>query len=80
MGIDKLRGENYGRAKFPGAPAQFDKLVPLMKGAYLYASRRYLIPFGWYANPLPSTSSAAWMVMVETGFNPFKYQELKERQ
>lgn len=42
-------------------------------GAYLYANQRYRIPFGWYANPLPSTCSTAWMVMVEQQFNPFAH-------
>jgi len=37
----------------------------------LYANKRYWIPFGWWANPLPSIASTAWTVMVEHGFNPF---------
>jgi hypothetical protein len=45
--------------------------MQMPNGAYPYASKRYLIPFGWYANPLPSTCSAAWMVMVKRGFDPF---------
>jgi len=36
-----------------------------------YANKRYWIPFGWWANPLPSIASTAWTVMVEHGFNPF---------
>jgi hypothetical protein len=37
---------------------------------YLYASKRYLIPFGWYANPIPSTCATAWMIMVANSYNP----------
>ncbi|MDA7742134.1 hypothetical protein N8865_00795 [Francisellaceae bacterium] len=37
----------------------------------LYASRRYTIPFGWFANPLPSMASTTWMLMVQYGYNPF---------
>lgn len=39
--------------------------------AFLYASKRYFIPFGWYANPIPSTTSTAWALMVHHGFNAF---------
>jgi hypothetical protein len=37
----------------------------------LYAQRRYYIPFGWWANPVLSTASAAWAVMADRDFNPF---------
>jgi hypothetical protein len=70
-GLEKLRIDNYVRTEFPGRPANFEKLIPQTPGAYLYASKRYMIPFGWYANPLPSTCSTAWVVMVGAGFNPF---------
>jgi hypothetical protein len=40
----------------------------------LYASRRYTIPFGWFANPLPSMASTTWMLMVEKSYNPFAPQ------
>jgi hypothetical protein len=40
---------------------------------YVYASRRYAIPFGWYANPLPSTCATAWVLMLAAGFDPFGY-------
>jgi len=39
--------------------------------AYLYANRRYEIPFGWWANPLPSMASTAWAIMTDHDFNPF---------
>ncbi|MBU1133740.1 MAG: PKD domain-containing protein, partial [Candidatus Omnitrophica bacterium] len=39
--------------------------------SYLYANKRYYIPFGWWANPIPSTVSTAWVYLVDKGFNPF---------
>lgn len=47
--------------------------MPLKDGsiAYLYANKRYFIPFGWWTNPIPSLASSAWIVMIDTGFNPF---------
>lgn len=39
--------------------------------AFLYASKRYFIPFGWFANPIPAASSTAWAVMVQYDYNPF---------
>lgn len=62
---------------FPGQPAHFDQLLALPTNPSLYASRRHAIPFGWYANPLPSTCATAWRLMVANHFNPF---QLKQRQ
>lgn len=39
--------------------------------AFDYASKRYFIPFGWYANKVPSLTSTAWAIMVDRDFNPF---------
>lgn len=39
--------------------------------AYLYANKRYEIPFGWWANPIPSMASTSWTIMVDAQFNPF---------
>jgi len=36
-----------------------------------YSNKRYFIPFGWWANPLPSVASTGWAVMVDSEFNPF---------
>eukprot|EP01013_Petalomonas_cantuscygni_P002351 TRINITY_DN1239_c0_g1_i1.p1 TRINITY_DN1239_c0_g1~~TRINITY_DN1239_c0_g1_i1.p1 ORF type:complete len:615 (+),score=143.75 TRINITY_DN1239_c0_g1_i1:105-1949(+) len=35
-----------------------------------YSSQRYWIPFGWYANPLPATSSTSWMLLDDLKYNP----------
>src|SRR5205085_2571090 len=39
--------------------------------AYLYANKRYFIPWGWWANAIPSLASSAWVILVDTDFNPF---------
>ena len=39
--------------------------------AYLYANKRYEIPFGWWANPLPSLASTAWSILDDNWFDPF---------
>lgn len=36
-----------------------------------YSDKRYFIPFGWFANPLPSLASTSWAVMIEMKYNPF---------
>ncbi|MBS0620911.1 MAG: hypothetical protein JSS61_05590 [Verrucomicrobia bacterium] len=56
-------------------PAEYDALIPIPEGkrAFLYASKRYMIPFGWVANPLPSTTSTAWAIFLHYQFNPFKW-------
>jgi len=36
-----------------------------------YSSKRYYIPFGWWANPIPSMASAGWAVFVDSNYNPF---------
>ena len=35
-----------------------------------YANLRYYIPFGWWANPLPSMASTSWAVAVDSSMNP----------
>ncbi len=39
----------------------------------VYASKRYFIPFGWWANAVPSTASTAWAVMEHYPYNPFSF-------
>jgi hypothetical protein len=39
--------------------------------AILYANKRYFVPFGWYANPLPSLASTSWSLFADNYFNPF---------
>jgi len=41
-------------------------------GSYLYANKRFFIPWGWYANPIGATSSTAWAVLNDFNFNPFQ--------
>ncbi|OIO38185.1 MAG: hypothetical protein AUJ71_03705 [Candidatus Omnitrophica bacterium CG1_02_49_16] len=40
-------------------------------GGVLYANKRFYIPFGWWANPIPSAASTAWAIFDELNFNPF---------
>jgi len=40
-------------------------------GSYVYANKRFFIPWGWYANPVSATCSTAWAVMKAANFNPF---------
>jgi len=40
-------------------------------GSYLYANKRFFIPWGWYANPIGATSSTGWAVLNDFDFNPF---------
>ena len=69
--MEKLRPDTYANADFKGKPENYSKLFRLRTKPYLYASKRYLIPFGWYANPIPSTCATAWMIMVANSYNPF---------
>jgi hypothetical protein len=39
--------------------------------AYLYANDKYFIPFGWWANRIPSTVASSWVIMNDHDFNPF---------
>lgn len=72
--VEKMRVDSYATSNFPGQPQNFHTLFPPGHNLpYIYASKRYLIPFGWYANPIPSTCSTAWIVMVMDGYNPFVY-------
>jgi hypothetical protein len=39
--------------------------------AYLYANKRHFIPFGWWANAIPSIVASAWVILIDYDFNPF---------
>lgn len=87
--IPSLRTDNYPREKTFAAvrpnnyaPQNLGNVesghylfnIPSTKLGYLYASKRYLIPFllsPWYANPVPSMASTTWSIMVQYNFNPF---------
>lgn len=72
--LPKMRVDTYADGAFPGQPPNYRQLVPAGRTRpFLYASKRYFIPFGWYANPLPSTCATAWSIMVADGYNPFAY-------
>ena len=71
--VQTLRFDQYQRTDFPGKPADYQRLIVQASKPYLYSSRRYLIPFGWYANPIPSTASTAWIIIVADDFDPFEY-------
>jgi hypothetical protein len=72
-GVASLRVDRYAAASFPGKPANYEQLISVPTRPYLYASRRYRVPFGWYANPIPSTCATAWMVMIADDYDPFGY-------
>ena len=40
--------------------------------AYLYCNRRYFIPFGWWANPIPSLVASSWVLLTDLHFDPFE--------
>eukprot|EP00994_Dinema_validum_P008914 NODE_845_length_1302_cov_371.308859_g36_i5.p1 GENE.NODE_845_length_1302_cov_371.308859_g36_i5~~NODE_845_length_1302_cov_371.308859_g36_i5.p1 ORF type:complete len:226 (+),score=42.85 NODE_845_length_1302_cov_371.308859_g36_i5:608-1285(+) len=42
-------------------------------GSFVYANKRFFIPWGWYANPIGATCSTAWAVMQERNYNPFVF-------
>ncbi len=44
---------------------------PADRLAFVYASKRYAIPFGWNSNPIPSAASTGWVVYNYYNFNPF---------
>ena len=71
--LTTLRIDNYRKTDFPGKPSSYDDLIQLSSKPYLYASKRYFIPFGWYANPIPSTCATAWVIMLADRFDPFGY-------
>jgi len=72
--IQRLRMDRYPEVGFAGTPPGYGQLLALTATRpYLYASRRYWIPFGWYANPIPSTCATSWVIMVADRFDPFGY-------
>lgn len=68
-----LRLDNYDKTNFPGKPNNHKAMGFQSSNSYLYASKRYFIPFGWYANPIPSTCATAWVIMLADRYDPFGY-------
>ncbi|MDB6060322.1 MAG: hypothetical protein JWM78_425 [Verrucomicrobiaceae bacterium] len=78
IGVQNLRADNYLKTNFPDKPSNYNQLNIASPYSFLYASKRYLIPFGWFANPLPSVCSTAWIVMLESRYDPFQYGGMLE--
>lgn len=71
--LQTLRIDHYSTTAFPGKPYAYSNLIHSSAKPYLYASKRYFIPFGWYANPLPSTCATSWIIMLVDHYDPFGY-------
>lgn len=85
QGVMQLHSDNYADSPAfavvnnditTGRPAKYKTYVPTTTssspgGWFIYASKRYFIPFGWFANPLPSLTSTSWGVMTQYEYNPF---------
>lgn len=72
-GMELLRYDRYVATEMDGKPNNYRELVPQFAQPYLYSNKRYLVPFGWHANPLPSTCATAWVVMLANGYDPLAY-------
>ena len=42
-------------------------------GSYVYANKRFFIPWGWFSNPVSALCSTAWSVFQDLNFDPFHY-------
>jgi len=42
-------------------------------GSYVYANKRFFIPWGWFSNPVSALCSTGWSVMMARNFDPFHY-------
>jgi len=77
-GVEHLRNDQYLKYASgfdrPTPSSYFTQVAPGDGYAYLYASKRFAIPFGWNANTLPSTTSNAWIIMNKLKFNPFQFK------
>jgi hypothetical protein len=60
-----LSPPNYNLMLYGSSTAPADRI------AFVYASKRYQIPFGWNANPLPNLSATGWALCNYYNFNPF---------
>ncbi|KTD17225.1 hypothetical protein [Legionella jordanis] len=72
-----LRSDQYLAIGFIDATPEefFIKLPKSMGRAYLYASRRFALPFPflWNANTLASLSATSWVLLNKFDFNPLQY-------
>jgi len=43
-------------------------------GSYVYANKRFFIPWGWFSNPISALCSTAWSVLQARNCDPFHWQ------
>jgi hypothetical protein len=72
-GFGRLRLDRYAAAGFAGADLRLRQQLQVVGLPWVYASRRYAIPFGWQANPLPSTCATAWALLLDARYDPFGF-------
>merc|ERR1711916_337689 len=42
-------------------------------GSYVYANKRFFIPWGWFSNPISALCSTGWSVFQAANCDPFHY-------
>ena len=42
-------------------------------GSYVYANKRFFIPWGWFSNPISALCSTAWSVLQAQNCDPFHW-------
>jgi len=42
-------------------------------GSYVYANKRFFIPWGWFSNPISALCSTAWSVLQARNCDPFHW-------
>lgn len=42
-------------------------------GSYVYANKRFFIPWGWFSNPIAALCSTAWSVLQAQNYDPFHW-------
>lgn len=62
-----MDGGSFPAIKYANKRFEFPLILPYQSCTYW---NRYAIPFGWFANPLPSTASTSWAVFADADFNP----------
>jgi len=71
----------YAQSLMQDAQSMYDQVTQLWPqglrfpdGSYVYANKRFFIPWGWFSNPISALCSTAWSVLAAQNCDPFHWQ------
>ena len=65
---------NDAQSMYNQVTMQWPQGLQFPDGSYVYANKRFFIPWGWFSNPISALCSTAWSALMDRNFDPFHWQ------